>query len=104
MNQPMDIQRDKLMQDLRVVVRDAEELLKSGGEQIGNGAVHWRDRTQDRLQHLRHQVSELQQQATNGVVNAGRSTNEFVQRNPWAAVGVASGIGLLAGFLMNNRR
>lgn len=104
MNQPMDIQRDKLMQDLRVVVRDAEELLKSSGEQIGNGAVHWRDRTQDRLQHLRHQVSELQQQATNGVVNAGRSTNEFVQRNPWAAVGVASGIGLLAGFLMNNRR
>ncbi len=104
MNQPMDIQRDKLMQDLRVVVRDAEELLKSSGEQIGNGAVHWRDRTQDRLQQLRHQVSELQQQATNGVVNAGRSTNEFVQRNPWAAVGVASGIGLLAGFLLNSRR
>jgi ElaB/YqjD/DUF883 family membrane-anchored ribosome-binding protein len=38
------------------------------------------------------------------VVTAGRSTNEFVHRNPWAAVGVASGIGLLAGFLMNNRR
>ena len=104
MNQTVDIQREKLMQDLRVVMRDAEDLLRSGGQQTGDGAVHWRERTQDRLAQVRRQLSELQQQAANGVVGAGRSTNEFVQRNPWTAVGLASGIGLLAGFLMNNRR
>jgi ElaB/YqjD/DUF883 family membrane-anchored ribosome-binding protein len=53
---------------------------------------------------VREQISALQEQTTDRVVTAGRSTNEFVHRNPWAAVGVASGIGLLAGFLMNNRR
>ena len=104
MNQSMNAQRDKLMQDLRVVMRDAEDLFKSSGQQLGDGAAHWRERTQDRLAQLRQQVSALQQQTTERVATAGRSTNEFVHRNPWAAVGVASGIGLLAGILMNNRR
>jgi ElaB/YqjD/DUF883 family membrane-anchored ribosome-binding protein len=104
MNPSMDVQKDKLIQDLRVVMRDAEEILKSSGQQLGDGAAHWRERTQDRLAQVREQISALQQQTTDRVVTAGRSTNEFVHRNPWAAVGVASGIGLLAGFLMNNRR
>ena len=104
MNQTVDIQREKLMQDLRVVMRDAEDLLKTGGHQLGDGAAQWRERTQDRLTQVRQQLGELQQQATDRVVTAGRTTNEFVHRNPWTAVGVASGIGLLAGYLMNNRR
>ena len=104
MNQSMDVQKDKLIQDLRVVMRDAEDLFKSSGQQLGDGAAHWRDRTQDRLAQVREQINALQQQTTDRVVTAGRNTNEFVHRNPWAAVGVASGIGLLAGILMNNRR
>lgn len=104
MNQTVDVQKDKLMQDLRVVLRDAEDLLKTSGQQLGDGAAQWRERSQDRLAQLRHQINELQHQTTERVVSAGRSTNEFVQRNPWTAVGVASGIGLLAGYLMNNRR
>jgi len=55
MNQTVDIQREKLMQDLRVVMRDAEDLLRSGGQQIGDGAVHWREQTQDRLAQVRRQ-------------------------------------------------
>ena len=104
MTQSMNAQRDKLMQDLRVVVRDAEELLKTGSAELGDGASEWRDRTQDRLAQARRQLAALQQQTTERVMAASRSTNEFVQHNPWVAVGVASGIGLLAGYLMNNRR
>ena len=104
MNETTAAQRDKLMQDLRVVIRDAESLLKTSGEQIGNGATEWRDRTSHRLSELRRQLSEVQEQATERVSVAGRNANEFVHQNPWTAVGVASGIGLLAGYLMNNRR
>lgn len=104
MNPNIDLQRDKLMQDLHAVIRDAEDLLKSGGQQLGDGAALWRERTQNRLSQAARQLAELQQQASERVVLAGRNTNEFVHRNPWVAVGVASGVGLLAGYLMNNRR
>lgn len=100
----MNTQRDKLMQDLRVVVRDAEELLKTSSEQLGDGALELRERTHDRLTQLRQQLAALQQQTTERVAAAGRNTNEFVHENPWMAVGMASGLGLLAGYLMNNRR
>lgn len=39
MNPSMDVQKDKLIQDLRVVMRDAEEILKSSGQQLGDGAA-----------------------------------------------------------------
>ncbi|NBQ90363.1 MAG: DUF883 domain-containing protein [Betaproteobacteria bacterium] len=104
MNQTLDVQKEKLMQDLRVVMRDAEDLLKSSGQQLGDGAALWRERTQDRLTQVREQLNALQQQTTDRAVAASRSANEFVHRNPWAAVGVASGVGLLAGYLMSSRR
>lgn len=104
MNETTAAQRDKLMQDLRVVIRDAESLMKSTGEQLGDGATEWRERTQNRLSELRRQVSALQEQTTERVTAAGRQANEFVHRNPWTAVGMASGIGLLAGYLINHRR
>lgn len=104
MNETTAVQRDKLMQDLRVVIRDAETLMKTTGEQLGDGATEWRERAGNRVDDLRRQLSQLQAQTTERVAAAGRNANEFVQRNPWTAVGVASGVGLLAGYLMNNRR
>lgn len=104
MNPATSAQRDKLMQDLRVVIRDAEDLMKTTGDQLNDGASEWRTRAQIRLSDLRHQLNALQSQTTERVVTAGRSTNAFVRENPWTAVGVASGIGLLAGFLMQSRR
>ena len=104
MNETTAAQRDKLMQDLRVVIRDAETLMKTTGEQLGDGATEWRERTGNRVADLRRQLSQLQMQTTERVAAAGRNANEFVKGNPWTAVGVASGIGLLAGYLMNNRR
>jgi ElaB/YqjD/DUF883 family membrane-anchored ribosome-binding protein len=104
MNPSPDVQKDQLIQDLRAVMRDAEALFMASSHQLGDGAAQWRERTQDRLSELREQLSNLQQQAAERVVTAGRSTNAFVHRNPWAAVGVASGLGVLAGLLMNSRR
>ena len=52
MNAATQVQRDKLMQDLRVVIRDAEDLMKATGEQLGDGASEWRTRTQLRLSDL----------------------------------------------------
>ncbi len=104
MNDNTAAQRDRLMQDLRVVIRDAETLMKSTGEQLGDGATEWRERANHRVAELRRQMADLQSQTVQKVSAAGRNANAFVQENPWTAVGVASGIGLLAGYLLNARR
>ncbi|NBO77174.1 MAG: DUF883 domain-containing protein [Betaproteobacteria bacterium] len=104
MNPSLDVQKDQLIQDLRAVMRDAEELFKSSGHQLGDGAVQWRERAQNRLSELREELSALQHQTAERVASTGRNANAFVHRNPWAAVGMASGLGILAGLLLNSRR
>jgi len=78
--------------------------MKSTGEQLGDGATEWRTRAQTRLSDLRHQLGNLQTQTTERVVATSRQADEFVHRNPWMAVGVASGVGVLAGLLIQARR
>ncbi len=99
-----DVHKEQLIQDLRAVMRDAEALFKSSGQELGNGAEQWRVRAQDRLSELRDQLSSIRHDAAERVLSTGRTTNAFVHRNPWAAVGLASGLGILAGLLLNSRR
>lgn len=104
MNPSSDVHKEQLIQDLRAVMRDAEALFKSSGQELGNGAEQWRVRAQDRLGELRDQLSSIRHDAAERVLSTGRTTNAFVHRNPWAAVGLASGLGILAGLLLNSRR
>jgi len=103
MNDSMTVQREKLAQDLRVVINDAEALLRSSAEQVGDGAAHWRSSTQDRLHSMQSRLLALQNGTAERLRSAGRNTQQYVQENPWKSIGIASSVALLAGFLMNRR-
>ena len=53
MNDMTVAQKDKLMADLRVVIADAEDLLRLGAEQTGVAATEWRGRVEARLAQAR---------------------------------------------------
>jgi ElaB/YqjD/DUF883 family membrane-anchored ribosome-binding protein len=72
---------EKLMADLRAVVRDAESLLQAAAAQSG-----------ERLEGAGEEARA-----------AAREIDAQVRRNPWAAVGVAAGIGLVLGLLLGRR-
>ena len=69
---------EKLMAELRAVVRDAEALMQTAAAESGE---HLRDVGDS----AREAVSEIDEQ---------------VRRNPWAAVAIAAGVGLLLGLLL----
>ena len=95
--------RDKLMADLKVVIADAEELLKMTAGQAGDKAADIRARMQIRLAAAKTELSRLQTQAATTARAASKATDEYVQENPWAAVGIGAGIGLLIGLLLSRR-
>jgi ElaB/YqjD/DUF883 family membrane-anchored ribosome-binding protein len=72
---------EKLMAELRAVVRDAEALLQSAGAESG--------------EHLR-EVGDSAREAASEI-------DEQVRKNPWAAVGIAAGVGLLLGLLLGRK-
>jgi ElaB/YqjD/DUF883 family membrane-anchored ribosome-binding protein len=96
-------QKDKLMADLRVVIADAEDLLRLGAEQTGASAIEWRARVEVRLAQAKAKLVTLQETAVEKALAAGHAADDFVHDSPWKAVGAAAGIGLVIGLLIGRR-
>ncbi|MES2715633.1 MAG: DUF883 family protein [Pseudomonadota bacterium] len=96
-------QKDKLMADLRVVISDAEELLRLGAEQTGASATEWRARVQERITEARHKLADLQETAVARAKAAGHAADDYVHDHPWKAIGAAAGLGLIVGLLIGRR-
>jgi len=95
--------RDKLMSDLRVVIEDAEELLKLTAGQAGEKVADMRARIQDRLHRAKADLAHLQTAAVEQGREAAKATDEFVHDRPWTAVGIGAAVGVLVGMLISRR-
>ncbi len=96
-------QRGRLMEDLKAVIADAEELLSLSKDQAGEGAARLRERVQERLLRARDRLGDIQEDAFERARAAGLAADDFVHDKPWPAVGLAAGVGLLVGLLIARR-
>ena len=103
MTEMTNVHKDKLMSDLRVVIADAEELLRMTANQAGEGADDLRGRVQARLQQAKAELANLQHTVAVKAQAAGHAADEFVHDNPWKSIGTAAGIGLVVGLLIGRR-
>jgi ElaB/YqjD/DUF883 family membrane-anchored ribosome-binding protein len=103
MSELTSAQTDKLLADLRLVVADAEELLRSTAGEAGEGAAALRARVQDSLARAREGLAQAQEEALSRARAAGRAADDYVHENPWRSIGVAAGFGLLIGLLIGRR-
>ena len=85
----METPADRFMDELRKVIADAEELLRVTAGEAG-----------PKVQEVRARAEESLRGAREHLQGAGRQLDSHVRENPWAAIGVAAGIGLLIGILM----
>ncbi len=103
MTEMTSAQRNKLMDDLRVVISDAEELLRLTADQASGTVAEVRGRIESRLQQARSQLSHMQEIAIARAKAAGHAADEYVHENPWKSIGAAAGFGLLIGVLISRR-
>jgi ElaB/YqjD/DUF883 family membrane-anchored ribosome-binding protein len=103
MSQMTDVSKDKLIADFRVVVADAEELLRATAGQAGEKVAAARGRVEENLAHAKQSLAEAQAAVVDKAKAVGRVTDDYVQDNPWRSVGVAAGIGFIVGLLIGRR-
>ncbi|HEU0234539.1 MAG TPA: DUF883 family protein [Gallionella sp.] len=99
-----EISKEKLMQDLRVVVADAEELLRATAGQAGEKVSAARERIQENLAAAKQRLAAAQDAVVTRTKEAAKVTDEYVHENPWKAVGIAAGVGLVIGMLISRGR
>jgi ElaB/YqjD/DUF883 family membrane-anchored ribosome-binding protein len=94
---------DKLLADLQTVVTDAEALLRATANQAGEKVQEARAKAAESLTAARERLAEIQEGALEQAREFVSTGEEYVQRNPWQAVGIAAGIGVLIGLLLRRR-
>jgi ElaB/YqjD/DUF883 family membrane-anchored ribosome-binding protein len=101
------VTREKLADDLRVVMADAEELLRStaaqAGEKVSETAAAARAKLQQSLQTAKERLVAAQAAVVDKTREAARVTDEYVHENPWKSVGVAFSVGIIIGMLIARR-
>jgi ElaB/YqjD/DUF883 family membrane-anchored ribosome-binding protein len=94
---------EKLFQDLQTVVEDAEALLQATAAQTGERIDTIRSRARESLKQAKTRLAEAEGEVMGQVREVTATTDEYVHENPWQAVGVAAGVGLLLGLLISRR-
>lgn len=97
------VNTEKLVQDLKVVVADAEELLRATASQAGERAAAARAKIEQSLQRARTKLAEAETVVADRTRQVAHATDEYVHEHPWTAVSVAAGIGLIIGLLISRR-
>ena len=94
-----DVTFGKLVEDFKVVVHDAESLLKATAGELGDKAREARGRLTASLESAKGSFHKLEDKALEGV----RVTDRVIREHPYQAVGLAFGAGLLVGVLVTRR-
>ena len=95
--------KQKLVSDMKVVVSDAEEILRATAGVAGEKMVDLRERIGERLRDAKLRIADAEAALVDRTKAAARATDDFVNDNPWQAVGIAAGIGLLLGIIIGRR-
>ncbi len=99
-----DVSKEKLMQDMRVVVMDAEDLLRATAGQAGEKVAAARERIQENLAMAKERLVAAEHAVVEKTKLAAKVTDEYVHENPWKAVGLAAGVGVIVGMLIARGR
>ncbi len=95
--------RDKLMSDLRIVIRDTEDLLANTGQQAGEGFKAAKAKIEASLAAAKDELAVAQEVVVVKAKEAAKTTDEYVKAHPWQAVGFGAAVGVILGFLISRK-
>jgi ElaB/YqjD/DUF883 family membrane-anchored ribosome-binding protein len=98
-----DVTKEQLIADFKVVVADAEALIKATANTGGEALANLRSKAEDSLAVAKSKMADAQDSLVEKSKAAAKVTDEYVHDNPWTAIGVSAGIGLVIGLLIGRR-
>lgn len=95
--------KDQLVSDFKVVVADAEALLKATASQGGEKVAEARAKAEKSLQAAKVALAEAQAVVVEKSKEAAKATDVYVHDHPWKSIGFAASVGLVVGLLIGRK-
>src|SRR3982751_5410745 len=99
----LDSTRDNLMSEFRNLIAEGESLLRATSNLSGEALANAREQFRDQLATARARVNDYTSAAQARGREAAIMADDYVHDNPWAAIGVAAGVGFVLGALISRR-
>lgn len=98
-----EVTKEKLAADMKVVIADAEELLRATASQAGEKVAAARVRIQDSMESAKQKLAEMSEAGVVKAKEVARATDDYVHDHPWRAVGIGALAGLVIGMLISRK-
>jgi len=86
--------------DMKTLIKDAQNLFREATSVTGVKADELRNRGLNLLDAAVSKAQDVQTAALESGKEMAASADDYVQENPWRAVAISAGVGLLVGFLI----
>lgn len=93
----------QLINDFKLVVADAEALLKATANSGGEKLAEARAKAEESLSIAKARLMDVQDEVLARTREAAKATDEYVHENPWQSIGIAASIGVVIGLLIGRR-
>ena len=94
---------ESLIGEFKSLMADAEALIKATEDHPGEAVSSIRNKALETLAGAKESLFEVEGKLVDKAKVAAEGADDFVHRNPWEAVGVAAGLGLLIGLFIGRR-
>lgn len=98
-----EVTKAQLVAEFKTVIADAEALIKATANQGGEKVEQLRTQAESSLAAAKVKIDDLHEDLVEKGREAVKATDDYVQENPWKAVGIAAGLGLVIGLLVSRR-
>ncbi len=98
-NAGQEVTLNKLAADFKVVLQDAESLIKATAGDLGERAREARSRLAASLETAKTNCQKMQGEA----VERAKAADQLVREHPYESLGIAFGVGLLLGLLVSRK-
>lgn len=104
MNMFVKSNSERLIQEIKSVVADAEALLHATKGQAGAEITELHSGMTRRIATAKSHLIAVEEAMRERARLAANNTDEYVHDNPWQVVSIAAGVGLLIGYLIHSGR
>ncbi len=95
--------RAAVARDFESLIDDAEDLLHSTADAVGDQATAARARLEKSLLQARDRLSDQMDSLTERGKEAAVAADDYVHNKPWQVIGVAAVAALAAGYFLSRR-
>lgn len=99
----LDTKREELTNEIRDILKNAEELFNGTADSSTEEYKKLKDRLAEQFDDVKYRFASLKDDAIDSAKAVAKQTDTLVQDNPYKAITVAGVVGLLLGVLVTRR-